>query len=240
HPGGSKNLEAVKSCFDALRALGFEAISIEKMVAHGGGSKNLEAVKSCFDALRALGFEAISIEKMVAHGGGSKNLEAVKSCFDALRALGFEATSIEKMVAHDGGSKNLYVVEKCYQQLVDQGCHELIQGVIAANPENNIRHAKAVDHLKRAGLAGRAVFEEGLQEQLKGIIDLLAAEAMVELGDILPPAPNRKRARTDTLDLEGVESLSKLPSSLGIFSSSYRHCDAMDVVEEGDGLRFRL
>ena len=121
HNGGSKNLEAVKTNFQALKDLGFTPDHIVKMVGHIGGSKNLEAVKTNFQALKDLGFTPDHIVKMVGHNGGSKNLEAVKNNFQALKDLGFTPDHIVKMVGHGGGSKNLEAVKNNFQALKGLG-----------------------------------------------------------------------------------------------------------------------
>ncbi len=155
HDGGSKNLEAVKNNFQALKDLGFTPDHIVKMVGHNGGSKNLEAVKNNFQALKDLGFTPDHIVKMVGHGGGSKNLEAVKTNFQALKDLGFTPDHIVKMVGHDGGSKNLEAVKTNFQALKDLGFtpDHIVKMVGHIGGSKNLEAVKeCYDQLKISGL----------------------------------------------------------------------------------------
>src|SRR3990167_594470 len=115
--GGSKNLDAVKANYKALRELEFTPEQIVAMVSHNGGSKNLHAVKANYEALRGLEFTPEQIIAMVSNHAGSKNLDAVKANYEVLRGLKFTLEQIVAMVSHDGGSKNLDAVKANYEAL---------------------------------------------------------------------------------------------------------------------------
>src|SRR3990167_5037458 len=115
--GGSKNLDAVKTNYEALRKLKFTPEQIVAMVSHDGGSKNLDAVRVNYEALRRLEFTLEQMVAMVSHDGGSKNLDAMKANYEALRGLEFTPEQMVAMVSHGGGSKNLDAVKTNYEAL---------------------------------------------------------------------------------------------------------------------------
>src|SRR3990167_4969949 len=108
--GGSKNLDAVKANYKALRGLQFTLEQIVAMVSHDGGSKNLVAVKANYEALRRLEFTPEQIIAMVSNHAGSKNLDAVKANYEALRRLEVTSGKIVSMVAQNSGWLNIRAI----------------------------------------------------------------------------------------------------------------------------------
>lgn len=106
--GGSKNIEAVKAAYQALKALGFIADQVVKIAGHGGGSKNIEAVQAAYQALKDLGFNADLVVKIVGHDGGSKNIEAMKEHYHNLFLMGYSKEELVSIVACKSGSRKVY------------------------------------------------------------------------------------------------------------------------------------
>jgi hypothetical protein len=117
HDGGTKNLKAVHSAYQALKNLEFTADQIVSIVSHDGGSNNIEAVQSAYQALKNLEFTADQIVSIVSHNGGSKNIEAIQSAHQALKNLEFTADQIVSIASHGGGSNNIEAVQSTYQAL---------------------------------------------------------------------------------------------------------------------------
>jgi Holliday junction resolvasome RuvABC DNA-binding subunit len=162
HDGGSKNLEAVQTAFEALRGLGFSVEQVVKIASHDGGSKNIEAVQTAFEALRGLGFNTEQVVKIASHDGGSKNIEAVKTAFEALRGLGFSAEQVVKIVSHIGGSKNLEAVQTAFEALRGLGfsAEQVVKIVSHGGGSKNIEAVKtAFDGLIGLGFSAEQVVE---------------------------------------------------------------------------------
>jgi hypothetical protein len=81
HRGGSNNIKAVQSAYQALKNLGFTADQIVSIASHDGGSKKIEAVRNNCAQLKKNGFTLEAIVRLARKSGGSKHI------MDAILAL---------------------------------------------------------------------------------------------------------------------------------------------------------
>ena len=82
HDGGSKNLETVKTSYQALKDLNFTPEQIVQIAAHAGGSKNLEAVSNysiTFPNSNSISYIITESKKIMASRGWKKSADVDSS-----------------------------------------------------------------------------------------------------------------------------------------------------------------
>ena len=113
HKGGSRNILALISHWDALTAAPYELSKedIVRLASHEGGSNNILRVISHWDTLTAAPYELSKedIVRLASHIGGSKNILRVISHWNELTAAPYELSKedIVRLASHKGSSNNI-------------------------------------------------------------------------------------------------------------------------------------